>query len=405
MISSTSLRPYNPLPPVATPDAAHASLELAETGHLRFHETGEPLFFSGGSGVSEDIPLDELDTLHLLAMTEEDVAPLVGGFINLPKGEVTALIGDSNIGKSWFVLDLAVAVALGQPFLGQPVARASVLFLDFEQSRHRGAQRLKRVLRGHGSSLEAAVHAFGYKNLVAYSGHLRELEETVQGYIATLDPGLIVIDGFEAAFGVDSNAGHEVVQAFAMLKRLTRGERTVLILDHPSRAGRKQGSETMEAAGSVQKRAQVRASYTLKETKGQLVLGISKMNDGVPVAKAIRRLGDIGDDWLRHELMEAETSSSVRFDVSKTEDPAKSPDFKGLDPYAQAVLETLRDATEGMKQGELVKSVAASMGRAESTVHDHLKGSKGALNNLQEEGWVEKRRHPTNASWFVYFLK
>jgi putative DNA primase/helicase len=57
---------------------------------------------------------------------------IVGGLI--PRGSVTLLVGDSGLGKSPFLYQLALCVASGLPFLGHPVVRNRVLYFDYENS-------------------------------------------------------------------------------------------------------------------------------------------------------------------------------------------------------------------------------------------------------------------------------
>lgn len=59
---------------------------------------------------------------------------LVEGII--PRG-LTVLAGTSKIGKSWMMLDLAISIASGAPFLGRPVKQAGVLYLCLEDTEQR----------------------------------------------------------------------------------------------------------------------------------------------------------------------------------------------------------------------------------------------------------------------------
>ena len=304
-------------------------LAIADSGLIVFKDTRRPLAPPlAESGADQ---LKALDTLRLLEEDGPELEPLIGGFIGLPQGEVVSFTGDSGTGKSWLALDMLVSVALKRPFLGQPTRQASGLYLDFEQSLTRGKYRIKKVLRGHGVAIADVVQSLGYKNLTAYSGTLLELEDVVRGYIAEINPGFIVIDGFEAAFAIDSNAGHEVVKAYALLKRLTRDGRTVMVLEHPSRAGRSKAAQNMEASGSVQKRAQVRVGLGLKATTTPNVLhfAVAKANDGKETTQQIQRLGQLEDDWLRHELY-----TKVRV-ATQDETPASTP--LNIDTFTSAV--------------------------------------------------------------------
>lgn len=58
------------------------------------------------------------------------------------------LSAKSKIGKSWFALDLAIAVASGADFLGFNTTQGEVLYIDLENSKALTQQRLVRLLNG-----------------------------------------------------------------------------------------------------------------------------------------------------------------------------------------------------------------------------------------------------------------
>ena len=58
------------------------------------------------------------------------------------------LSAKSKIGKSWFALDLALAVASGADFLGFNTTQGEVLYIDLENSKALTQQRLIRLLNG-----------------------------------------------------------------------------------------------------------------------------------------------------------------------------------------------------------------------------------------------------------------
>jgi AAA domain len=63
----------------------------------------------------------------------------------LPEG-LTLLAGPSKIGKSWLVLDLALAVSTGNPFLGDTkVKKGGVLYWALEDSRRRIQDRINQL--------------------------------------------------------------------------------------------------------------------------------------------------------------------------------------------------------------------------------------------------------------------
>src|SRR5438093_3859258 len=93
-------------------------------------------------------PGDVSELARKMRAVEHSIIP---GF--LPRASVNILVGDSGIGKSPFVYQLAMAAAAGTPegasFLGMPVRQSRVLFLDYENpviESERMMERLRRHL-------------------------------------------------------------------------------------------------------------------------------------------------------------------------------------------------------------------------------------------------------------------
>src|SRR5258708_40373650 len=79
---------------------------------------------------------------------------LVEGMIE--PGTVNILVGDSGIGKSALVYQLALAVAAGRPFLGQRTRPGKVILVDYENSLW-DSHRILRQQRRH-LGLDAAPY-------------------------------------------------------------------------------------------------------------------------------------------------------------------------------------------------------------------------------------------------------
>ena len=78
--------------------------------------------------------LNKLDTIDAEELMATPYAPK--NFIvadMLPEG-LTLLCGPSKIGKSWFVLQLCLCVALGRMFLGHNIISSDVLYLALEDT-------------------------------------------------------------------------------------------------------------------------------------------------------------------------------------------------------------------------------------------------------------------------------
>jgi hypothetical protein len=93
----------------------------------------------------------ELDALEIdpVGFVVEDLLPVGLAVLSAPP----------KVGKTWFDMALAEAVANGEPFAGcLPTDRGDVLLLDLEGNRRRAQSRLRRLRRGASAatSLEIA---------------------------------------------------------------------------------------------------------------------------------------------------------------------------------------------------------------------------------------------------------
>ena len=126
---------------------------------------------------------DTIDADTLMYKPLPKSAFLVDGLI--PQG-VNILCGASKIGKSWLVLDLALKVAVGEPFWGNETAKCDVLYLSLEDTYQRIQERLMMLTDEAPSNLRFAVTAS------SLSGGL---EKDLINYLYTFpETKLIIID-------------------------------------------------------------------------------------------------------------------------------------------------------------------------------------------------------------------
>lgn len=90
----------------------------------------------------DEIP-DRFWVEQLVGYEMPDIRWSIPGFI--PEG-LTLLAGRPKVGKSWFSMGLAVAVAEGGEYLGEPVEQGVVLYLALEDNPRRLKKRVEKVL-------------------------------------------------------------------------------------------------------------------------------------------------------------------------------------------------------------------------------------------------------------------
>ena len=66
----------------------------------------------------------------------------------IQEGSLAVIAGESGTGKTWLIMDMAVAIASGQPWLGKAVTRSRVGFFDEEMGEWGWYSRLQMIERG-----------------------------------------------------------------------------------------------------------------------------------------------------------------------------------------------------------------------------------------------------------------
>jgi len=155
------------------------------------------------------------------------------------------LVGDPGSKKTYLALDLAVCVALGQPWLGRPVSASPVLVVDDDTGFPFWA-RLKAVLRAHQAPPRTPLN---FMSLPGFD--LRSAEDAAElaEFALSIRAGLIVIDALaDVMRGGDENSVLSVQPVFFHLRHLAETCRaTLLVLHHTNKHGHFRGSTSISA--------------------------------------------------------------------------------------------------------------------------------------------------------------
>jgi len=162
--------------------------------------------------------------VHALAdlLADETLIPedIVDGLI--PQNAVTFVSGPAGSCKSYVMLDLAVCVSSGVPWLGLDTRRTPVLVIDLENGPTRVRDRVQRVMRGHALETPPPITiAFGLSSRLDRDESVSEIAYQAE----SCDAGLVILDSLDFFLGeVDENS---TVEMRKVARRLSAIAQTV----------------------------------------------------------------------------------------------------------------------------------------------------------------------------------
>ena len=160
------------------------------------------------------------------------------------------IVGKFGIGKTFAVLDMAVCVARGTPWLGKATQQCNVLVIDEESGRRRISDRIGMALRGHDAGADTSLFA------VSFAGFSLMTDEGVvemENIIRHIGAGLVVIDALADLIpGADENSVKEVLPALKILREIAEVTNAcIILLHHVGKSGEYRGSTAIAAKVDV----------------------------------------------------------------------------------------------------------------------------------------------------------
>lgn len=223
----------------------------------------------------------------------------------VPENYPTLVFGDGGQGKSYIMLYLATAVAIGKAFLGRATTKGNVLYVDFELDKNEQARRGYKVARGLG--LDKPPDGLFYYSPLGQEGQAGSLNVIIESLAQSIKEHnitLTIIDSFGAAVAGDPESGKDVIALFQRIRRLG----TLIILDHQSKriSGEKYTDKT--AFGSVYKTNLSRNIWQVQrlpdndaENELKLALHHKKSNFG-PIRDTVALKAVFGDAFTLEEV-------------------------------------------------------------------------------------------------------
>ena len=163
----------------------------------------------------------------------------------LHQGSKMVLGGGSKTFKTWTLLDLAVAVATGEPWLSFKTIKGRVLFLNFEIQSGFFQQRLHAIcLEKHVTLTKGQIDVWNLRgHATGYATLLPRISERVKGS----GYALVVLDPIYKLYGqVDENSAGAVAQLLNAIEMLTVDTRAAVAFGAHYSKGNQAGKEAID---------------------------------------------------------------------------------------------------------------------------------------------------------------
>lgn len=158
-----------------------------------------------------------VDAAEFVAETLPQPAELVSGILH--QGAKLVLGGGSKSFKTWCLLDLAVSVAHGLPWLNCETQAGRVLFLNFEIQPHAWQRRIEAVAKAKG--IEVQPGSISLWNLRGHAADFRDLLPRITKQAQGAGFALIVLDPVYKLYGsTDENKASDVASLLNGLEKL-----------------------------------------------------------------------------------------------------------------------------------------------------------------------------------------
>jgi RecA-family ATPase len=272
----------------------------------------------------EPVEADPQNRLTFLDLTSSHRPPARQWLVRdrIPLRQPTLFAGKGGGGKTITALQLCVATALDQDWLGMPAAPGHAIFIGAEDEADEFHRIVAAIADHYQVGTEALAHRLHVSSLAGRDAALAEhtrggtkptpLFDDLFEMACDIRPKVIVLDTASDVFGGDENDRTQVTAFVGLLRRLAiASNAAVIITAHPSQHGLSSGSGL---SGSTAWHAKVRSQLYLKQAERGTgrELQFLKNNYG-PTADSIQLTWRNGvfipgnaDDAVNHREVEAE---------------------------------------------------------------------------------------------------
>ena len=196
---------------------------------------------------AEDEFNDGLPPVESLADLCMDLPPLAPALIDgvLRQGHKLLLAGPSKAGKSYALIELAVCIAEGLPWLGFPCAQGKVLYVNLELDRISCLHRFRDVRQAMGAPRTSGVTVW---NLRGYSIPRDKLAPKIIARLRGREYMAVIIDPIYKVLTGNENKAYDMIQFCNYFEQIAVGLDCAVIFCHHHSKGDQSWKRAMDRA-------------------------------------------------------------------------------------------------------------------------------------------------------------
>lgn len=308
--------------------------------------------------------------------------PLIYGLLR--REELMNIIAAPKTGKSWLVLQLAIALATGKEWLGRECTKSKVLLIDNELHMETLSGRLREVSRAMGVPADSLRGL----DVLPLRGRIKSLKSIGEMLIELVKEGeisydVMILDALYKALpeDVDENSNGQITGIYNQLEAIASSVKSAFVMVHHTSKGN-QANKAVTDIGSGAG-AQSRAPDTHLTLRPHSEPGIISVFCCVRSFRPVEPFCIMRDgDFLWVEASDYDPNALEGKDASSE--------------HAQKMKQTVDDVSESIAEHIENMKLPMSKTRLVETIRDGTGSSKSkiisALDLLCEEGILEIRR-------------
>ncbi len=266
--------------------------------------------------------IDSCAIVHRFPILRE---PVIHGLLR--RGETMNVIAAPKSHKSWLSMDMALSLALGQPWLGRfPTEQGRVLIIDNELHHETTAHRMPQISKARGIPEQARA---GMIDIVNVRGRLKDINRLSEQF-AKMPANrykMIILDAFYRFMpsGADENDNAGMAAIYNTLDAYAHHLGCCFVLIHHSSKGNQSGKSVTDmgaGAGSQSRAADAHLALRPHEEEGVSVLDAVVRSWPPPAPFCVRWEFPV---WNIDEDLDPSDLEGKAKPKTKAEKPAKEP--------------------------------------------------------------------------------